>query len=72
MPCLATAGASRSETTSAPEVNHGHSGRGLYNENLQRRQEFAIADLLGISQAGEVIGTNGNAYYGRITQSSDS
>ena len=39
---------------------------GLYDENLQRREEFALADLLGISKAGDVIGTNGNAYYGRI------
>jgi hypothetical protein len=39
---------------------------GLYDENLQRRQEFALSDLLGIRKAGDVIGTNGNAYYGRI------
>jgi len=38
----------------------------LYDENLQRREEFGLADLLGISKAGDVIGTNGNAYYGRI------
>ena len=38
----------------------------LYDENLQRRQEFVLSDLLGISKAGDVIGTNGNAYYGRI------
>ena len=42
---------------------------GLYDENLQRREEFAIADLLGISKAGDVIETNGNAYYGRIERS---
>src|SRR6516165_9571410 len=41
----------------------------LYDENLQRRQEFALADLLGISKAGDVIGTNGNAYYTRIERS---
>jgi hypothetical protein len=41
----------------------------LYDENLQRREEFALADLLGISKAGDVIGTNGNAYYGRIERS---
>ena len=38
----------------------------LYDENLQPRAEFGLADLLGISKAGDVIGTNGNAYYGRI------
>jgi len=38
----------------------------LYDENLQRRAEFGLADLLGIGKAGDVIGTNGNAYYGRI------
>ena len=38
----------------------------LYDENLQRREEFGLANLLGISKAGDVIGTNGNAYYGRI------
>lgn len=38
----------------------------LYDENLKPRAEFGLADLLGISKAGDVIGTNGNAYYGRI------
>jgi hypothetical protein len=38
----------------------------LYNENLQQRSNFALADLLGISRAGNVVGANGNAYYGRI------
>jgi Hypothetical glycosyl hydrolase 6 len=38
----------------------------LYDENLQPRTEFGLADLLRISKAGDVIGTNGNAYYGRI------
>jgi len=38
----------------------------LYDENLQRREEFGLADLLGINKAGDVVGTNGNAYYGRI------
>lgn len=42
---------------------------GLYDENLQRREEFALADLLGISKAGDIIGTNGNAYYARIERS---
>ena len=38
----------------------------LYDENLQRRPNFALADLFGISKAGDVVGTNGNAYYARI------
>jgi putative glycosyl hydrolase-like family 6 (GHL6) protein/glycosyl hydrolase family 42 (putative beta-galactosidase) len=38
----------------------------LYDENLHRRSDFGLADLLGISNAGEPIGTNGNAYYARI------
>jgi hypothetical protein len=39
---------------------------GLYDENMQPRAEFGLADLLGINKAGNVLGTNGNAYYGRI------
>lgn len=42
---------------------------GLYDENLKRREEFGLADVLGIRKAGDVIGTNGNAYYGRIERS---
>ena len=38
----------------------------LYDENLQPRSDFGLADLLGINKAGDVIGTNGNAYYSRI------
>jgi len=41
----------------------------LYDENLKPRSEFGLADLLGISKAGDVVGTNGNAYYGRIERS---
>ncbi len=41
----------------------------LYDENLQPRSEFGLADLLGITKTGDVIGTNGNAYYGRIEHS---
>jgi len=40
----------------------------LYDENLKQRAEFGLGDLLGISKAGEAIGTNGNAYYARIEQ----
>jgi hypothetical protein len=38
----------------------------LYDENLNRQENFGLADLLGTSKAGEAIGTNGNAYYARI------
>ena len=38
----------------------------LYDENLQPRADFALGDLLGIRKSGDVIGTNGNAYYARI------
>ncbi len=38
----------------------------LYDENLNPRAEFGLADLLGVAKAGDVIGTNGNAYYARI------
>ena len=38
----------------------------LYDENLKPRDEFGLADLFGIQKAGDVIGSNGNAYYGRI------
>jgi hypothetical protein len=38
----------------------------LYDENLDRRADFGLSDLLGIHKAGDVIGTNGNPYYARI------
>jgi hypothetical protein len=38
----------------------------LYDENLKPRSDFGLADLLGVTKAGDVIGTNGNAYYARI------
>lgn len=38
----------------------------LYDENLNRREDFGLGELLGISKAGDAVGTNGNAYYGRI------
>jgi putative glycosyl hydrolase-like family 6 (GHL6) protein len=41
----------------------------LYDENLKPRSDFGLGDLLGISKAGDVVGTNGNAYYGRIERS---
>ena len=39
---------------------------GLYDENLNPRAEFGLADLFSISKAADVVGTNGNAYYARI------
>jgi len=42
---------------------------GLYDVNLVRRSDFGLADLLGISKAGDPVGTNGNAYYARIEKS---
>lgn len=38
----------------------------MYTERNQRRKEFGLADVLGISKNGEVVGTNGNPYYARI------
>lgn len=39
---------------------------GLYDENLISRKDFGLADVFGISKAGEVVGTNGNGYYARV------
>ena len=39
---------------------------GLYDENLKARADFGLADVFGVSKAGDAIGTNGNAYYARI------
>ncbi len=38
----------------------------MYTERNQRRKDFGLADVLGISKNGEVIGTIGNPYYARI------
>jgi hypothetical protein len=38
----------------------------LYDENLNRRTEFGLAELFGVSKAGDTVGTNGNPYYARI------
>jgi hypothetical protein len=38
----------------------------LYDEDLKPRQDFALADLFGMSKASDVVGTNGNPYYARI------
>lgn len=38
----------------------------MYDEQGRRRTDFGLADVFGIRKAGEVIGTNGNAYCARI------
>jgi Hypothetical glycosyl hydrolase 6/Beta-galactosidase trimerisation domain len=38
----------------------------LYDENNQLRKNFGLADVFGIQKAGDVIGTDGNAFYARI------
>jgi Hypothetical glycosyl hydrolase 6/Beta-galactosidase trimerisation domain len=38
----------------------------LYDEDLNQRANFGLADLLGTDKAGDAIGTNGNPYYARI------
>ena len=37
-----------------------------YNERNERRADFGLADVFGIHKAGEIVGTNGNAYMARI------
>ena len=38
----------------------------LYTERNQRRADFGLADVFGIRKAGDIVGTNGNAYLARI------
>ncbi|MGB6694096.1 MAG: beta-galactosidase trimerization domain-containing protein [Terracidiphilus sp.] len=38
----------------------------LYDEDLKPRPNFGLADLMGVSKAGDAVGTNGNPYYARI------
>lgn len=40
----------------------------LYDENLRRRDEFGLADVMGVSRAGEAVGTNGNPYSARLAK----
>jgi Hypothetical glycosyl hydrolase 6/Beta-galactosidase trimerisation domain len=40
----------------------------LYNEDLKPRADFGFGELLGISKAGDAVGTNGNPYYARIEE----
>ena len=43
----------------------------LYDENNQQRENFGLADVFGITKAGAIIGTNGNAFYARIERQHD-
>ena len=38
----------------------------LYDEDLKPRRDFGLADVFGVSKAGDAVGTNGNPYYARI------
>ncbi len=38
----------------------------MYTERNERRSDFGLAGVLGIKKAGEIIGTNGNAFAARI------
>ncbi len=38
----------------------------LYDENLQPREDFGLAGLMGVKKAGAAVGTNGNAYSARL------
>ena len=38
----------------------------LYDEDLKPRADFGLADLMGVSKNGDVVGTNGNPYSARI------
>jgi hypothetical protein len=39
---------------------------GVYDENLNPREDFGLADVFGAHKAGDATGTNGNPYYARI------
>jgi hypothetical protein len=39
---------------------------GMYTERNERRSDFGLAGVFGIHRAGEIVGTNGNAYLARI------
>jgi hypothetical protein len=38
----------------------------LYDESLKPREDFGLAELMGVSKAGAAVGTNGNAYSARL------
>jgi hypothetical protein len=39
---------------------------GLYDERNRKRAEFGLGDIFGIRKAGDIVGTNGNAFSARI------
>lgn len=39
---------------------------GMYTERNQKRPDFGLADVFGIQKAGDIKGTNGNAFSARI------
>lgn len=43
----------------------------LFNERNERRPDFGLADVFGIRKAGDVVGTTGNAYMGRMERPHD-
>src|SRR6185437_2147422 len=43
----------------------------LYDENLKPREDFGLAELMGVSKAGAAVGTNGNAYSARLEKKHD-
>jgi hypothetical protein len=40
----------------------------LFTERHEPRPDFGLADVFGIRKAGDIVGTTGNAYMGRIEQ----
>jgi hypothetical protein len=38
----------------------------LYTDRNERRPDFGLASIFDIKKAGEIVGTNGNAFYARI------
>lgn len=43
----------------------------MYDERGRKRTDFGLADVFGVHKAGDVIGTNGNAYCARIERNHD-
>jgi hypothetical protein len=43
----------------------------LYTERNEHRADFGLADVFGIHKTGDIVGTTGNAYMGRIERPHD-
>jgi hypothetical protein len=43
----------------------------LFTERNDRRPDFGLADVFGIRKAGDIVGTTGNGYMGRIERPHD-